>query len=226
VIRIEQNAAAQDVYVLKFSDNFTDVARTDNKNIRHLLPQGVPNNALYIDVANFNTYYWILKSELIQLINDGFVIVNFETGKYKPTFGATVSLPFKYRPKVDDLNVKITPDVTLGGFLGGRIRLSRTEAYYISLPVWTLGLTTLAINDNNNPSDPEMGDGLVLGITTSLGVIIELDDFQLGLLVGWDRAAGELGKNWIYNDKAWYSFSVGYTFVGANAGKPANTTVQ
>jgi hypothetical protein len=88
----------------------------------------------------------------------------------------------------------------------------------VTAPVLTLELSTLAINDNTinttTNSTTKNGDGLVLGITGSVGVVFQFDDFQVGLAAGMDRAAGELGKDWIYNNKGWVSFSIGFNFFG------------
>jgi len=58
------------------------------------------------------------------------------------------------------------------------------------------------------------GTTTVPAITIAAGVIFQFDSFQLGLLTGRDYASGELGDNWIYNTKQWYSFSLGFSFLG------------
>lgn len=195
-------------YIVKF------LTITDDVIIEANVELNLKGNSLFINSEDNNKYYWMRKDQLDKLIEDRFVTISYQTPNTRLTYGASLSLPFKYRPKTNDQNIKITPDITLGGYLGAKFRISDTQPFYLSVPVVTLGMTTLAINDNNNPSNPDKGDGLVLGITTSTGLVFQFDDFQFGLMVGVDRAAGELGRNWIYNDKAWYSFSIGYSFVG------------
>ena len=197
------------LHVVKFLDIIDDtiIVEVDVK-------LSLKGNVTYINSEDNGAYYWIRKDQFDKLLEDKFVTISYQIPNTQLTYGASLTLPFKYRTKTKGQNIKITPDITLGGFLGARHRISSTKPFYLSLPIVTLGMTTLAINDNNNPSDPDKGDGLVLGITASTGMVFEFDDFQFGLILGLDRAAGELGKDWIYNDKVWYSFSIGYTFLG------------
>lgn len=57
------------------------------------------------------------------------------------------------------------------------------------------------------------GNAQSMGITASTGVILELNDFQLGMMVGVDRATGDAGRGWVYNGKIWYAFGLGYSFL-------------
>jgi len=178
------------------------------------VPFDLTNSVIKINSGDNEKYFWISKEELNRLVADNYVEIKYETYKFKWDYGASVSIPFKYRTKTDDQNIKITPDLTLGGYLGLRTRINSNENFYFTLPL-TLGLTTLSVNDNTkNSNSTTDGDGLVLGITASTGIVFELNDFQFGLIAGIDRAGGELGKEWIYNDKVWYSFSIGYSFLG------------
>lgn len=170
----------------------------------------------FINSDDNEKYFWILKAELDSLKKNKFITLSYRTPNTHLTYGASVSLPFKLRTKTAGQNIKITPDITLGGYIGAKFRISQTKKYYLNAPVVTLGLTTLSINDGNNPSNTSKGDGLVMGITTSTGLIADFDGFQFGLMLGWDWAGGELGKNWIYNDRIWYSFSIGVTFLGTD----------
>ncbi|MES2478883.1 MAG: hypothetical protein V4561_07340 [Bacteroidota bacterium] len=177
------------------------------------------SSTTFINSDDNNKFYWIRKDELDNYMTNDFVKKSYRIPNLSPTYGANISLPFKLRPKTGGQNIKITPDLTLGGYLGARWRLSHKDPFYLSFPVVSLGLSTLTINDNNNSSTTNKGDGTVLGITGSWGAVFQLKDFQFGLIMGWDRAAGELGKDWIYNDKPWYSFSIGFSFLGNNADK-------
>ncbi|MCE7926311.1 MAG: hypothetical protein DYG98_24975 [Haliscomenobacteraceae bacterium CHB4] len=49
------------------------------------------------------------------------------------------------------------------------------------------------------------------GITWSTGFIFQFDKFNIGFLLGKDYASG-IGDQWIYQDKMWYSFAIGYSF--------------
>jgi hypothetical protein len=176
------------------------------------------NNYVNKTNASITNFYWIRKDELDKLVEDGFIRKRYELGKLFKYFnrhldyGANVSIPFKLRPKTNDNNMKITPSLTLGGYLGLKFRLNRYRPYYLHFPFVTLGLVNLDLNDNNTTNSN--GDGTVLGITYSGGCIFRFNDFQFGIITGADQASGELGKDWIYNKKMWVSFSVGFTFLG------------
>jgi hypothetical protein len=174
---------------------------------------------LYINSEDNNKYFWLRKDEFDNYMTENFITKSYKTFIPKITYGANISLPFKLRTSIDGENIRITPDITLGGYLGTKWRLSSTIPFYVNFPVVSLGLATLSINDNNNTSSTNKGDGTVLGITGSTGFVFQITDFEMGFMVGWDRASGELGKDWIYNGKAWYSFSIGYSFFGNNTDK-------
>ncbi len=93
------------------------------------------------------------------------------------------------------------------------------DIFYFSLtvPVVTLGISTMGIYANNTISDhPNSTDktphALVFRRTISMGLVLQYNQFQLGIITGWDKASGEVGRNWIFNDKTWYPFSIGFNF--------------
>jgi len=173
----------------------------------------------FVNSADNDKFFWIRKDELDNYVTDGFITKSYRIPNVTVAYGANISLPFKLRTETHGQNIKITPDLTLGGYIGVKWRLSRTKPFYVTTPIVTLGLSTLSINDNNNTANPNKGDGTVLGITGSTGLIFQLSDFQFGLMLGRDKAAGEIGKDWIYNNKTWYSFSIGFSFLGNNPEK-------
>lgn len=177
---------------------------------------------LYINIIDNDELFWIKSEELDNLLEEEFVLKRYYLHP-KFAYGASLSVPFKIRPETDDFNMKITPEITLGGYVGLKQRLSRFKDIYVYIPVVTLGVTTLGINENNiikeTGNNEEVQDGLVLGRTFSVGTIFEFKSFQIGLIGGFDKAGGEIGKDWVYNDKFWYSFSIGYSFFGKESGK-------
>ena len=129
-------------------------------------------------------------------------------------FGTSVSVPFKLRPHTPGRARRIATDVTLGGYAGVRGRLDHAKPYYVSA-VATAGLVLLPI-DGSSLKTPagEAANTSVSGFTWGAGLVFELDAVQLGAFYGRDYAAGDLGSQWIYNGKAWWSVSVGYKFFG------------
>jgi hypothetical protein len=47
-------------------------------------------------------------------------------------------------------------------------------------------------------------------ITYSIGVIFEVDKFQISSFFGIDTVSGEMGKNWIYRDRPWIGLGFGF----------------
>lgn len=130
---------------------------------------------------------------------------------YDFSFGI-LTVPFKLRPKIDSTSMNITTDITLGPYFGITKRLSSSKRFYLTVPA-TLGLSFINI-DNNNTSNVTFDEniGIVPGITWSTGLIFQLEDFNIGVVLGQDFASG-IGENWKYNGKLWYSFAIGYNFL-------------
>lgn len=215
-------------YVIQFlrikpeSDETVKVTITgkgENKTTTREVLSTLKGSSVFINSDDNDKYFWLRKDELDNYMADGFITKSYKTPNTNIAYGANISLPFKLRPETNGQNIKITPDLTLGGYLGIKWRISKTKPFYLTAPIVTLGLATLSINDNSNTATPSKGDGTVLGITGSTGLVFQLDDFQFGFMLGRDRAAGEIGKDWIYNNKTWYSFSIGYSFLGNNSDK-------
>jgi hypothetical protein len=129
-----------------------------------------------------------------------------------------ISVPFKLRPSQDSVNFNITTDITLGAYIGVKKRISRQGNNFIVIPA-TLGLSYINVGDNKTSIvNTENSSSLVPGWTWSTGIIFDLNGFNIGFVLGQDFASG-VGKDWIYNNKTWYSFSIGYSFLGNNTDK-------
>lgn len=160
-----------------------------------------------------------INNKLLAVPYDIFININKDTiydtswnkkRNYKITTGL-LTIPFKLRPKQNNKNFTMTTDVTIGPYVGLTKRISKRNPYYLTIPA-TLGLSFININDNtssNVQSDPNIG--VVPGYTWSTGLIIQLDKFDLGFVLGQDFAS-DVGNDWIYQGKTWYSFAIGYSF--------------
>jgi len=128
--------------------------------------------------------------------------------------GGQLTIPFKIRPKAEHGTFRLTTDVTLGAFVGLTKKLSETKEHYLTIPL-TAGLTFININDNNTSmefaatDDPETG--VVPGLSWSSGILLQLDQYNLGLIFGKDYAS-EVGDQWLYHRKMWWSFGLGFSF--------------
>lgn len=205
------------VDILNYPEKYTKGKKKDS-----IINYALKGDSTYINIDDNNKLFWIKVEEFNRLKEEKWIVKRYYMYP-KFAYGASFSIPFKIRPKTDKLNMKITPEITLGGYFGLKQRLSRYNDIYLYIPVISLGVTTLGINENNiikeTGNTEETQDGLVLGRTFSIGVIFEFKSFQIGLIGGLDKAGGEIGKDWVYNDKLWYSFSIGYSFFGKESGK-------
>lgn len=149
--------------------------------------------------------------EFMRVDRDTLYDINWKKKRnYKITTGL-LTIPFKLRPEQDDKNFTMTTDVTIGPYVGLTKRISKRNPYYLTLPA-TLGLSFININDNttsNVQSDPNIG--VVPGYTWSAGLILQLNKFDIGFVFGQDFAS-DVGDDWIYQGKTWYSFAIGYSF--------------
>ncbi|SMG07933.1 hypothetical protein SAMN05661096_00095 [Marivirga sericea] len=130
----------------------------------------------------------------------------------------TLLAPIKIRPE-EEINGETVPwelstDLTLGQYIGFRLPISKTNAYYLTVPTVTLGTSLLSINSSN--TNPETETSTTLGLTWSLGVLIDLNGFNIGMMLGRDYAPGSAGKDWIYNEKTWFSLGFGINLTSKN----------
>jgi len=169
-----------------------------------------------------NEYFWLKKDEFDNYTEENNLGINciYKSYKRKPflTYGANLSLPFKLRTKVNNKNVSIETDITLGGFAGLKWRWSPTMNIYSSVII-SGGLVSIPINNDNVSGSQNVEEGKIFGLYYSLGALLELSDFEFGFFWGFDRASGEIGKYWIYNNMPWLSFSIGYSFFGNTSEK-------
>ncbi|MBK8967881.1 MAG: hypothetical protein IPM36_14675 [Lewinellaceae bacterium] len=125
--------------------------------------------------------------------------------------GGQLTLPFKIRPKAETNSFRLTTDVTVGAFVGLTKRLSLQKEYRLIIPL-AAGLTFININDGNTSLDLALQEAEVVpGLTWSTGIILELDKYSLGLMFGKDYAS-EVGNQWNYHRKIWWSFGIGFAF--------------
>ena len=126
--------------------------------------------------------------------------------------GGQLTLPFKIRRTQEHSTFRLTTDVTLGGYVGYTRRLSEKREFYLTIPL-TAGLTFINLNDNNTTLDLSSSDTEVVpGLTWSVGVILQMDKYNMGLLFGKDYA-GNVGNQWEYHGKLWWSFGIGFVFL-------------
>ena len=128
--------------------------------------------------------------------------------------GGQLTIPFKIRPKAEHGTFRLTTDVTLGAFIGLTKKISEKKEHYLTIPM-TAGLTFININNNNTALEFSMADegetDVVPGLTWSSGLILQLEQYNVGLIFGKDYAS-EVGDQWLYHRKLWWSFGLGFSF--------------
>ncbi len=180
-----------------------DLYETDNR--RPSSEQYLNNRFLAIEVETFD------KLEKIDYYGVGFKNFFFTSG--------ILAIPFKVRFKIKDVPSNLTTDVSVGPYLGFTWRINHRRKYYITFPI-NLGLSIINLTTNgvaaydSTALTPPVKNTpqIVPGITASTGAILQLDDFTLGVAVGWDFAPGYV-KEFDYHAHTWLSFSIGHNFL-------------
>jgi hypothetical protein len=165
-------------------------------------------NDTFVNSDNDHITYFILQDDL----ND------FNRQKTLRLITGTMLAPIKIRPEVNVEGTvvpwELSTDIALGQYLGLRIPISKKNPFYITIPTFTLGTSLLSINRSN--TSPESESSTTLGLTWSTGVILDLNSFNIGFLIGRDYAPGVSGSDWIYNEKTWLSIGFGINFTSKN----------
>lgn len=157
-------------------------------------------------------------------IDQSLIEENTTTEYYKyanDVFSGLLTAPFKYRLKLGNAPESlIDGDFNIAPFLGWKWRVSSVRDFYIA-PFGFAGVTSLNYNSANNIKiiDSEILENGA-GLTYGMGLSFRFGNVSPGFIVGWDKGFGNLGSGFMYNDKAWISFSVNYDFF-----KPNKTSV-
>lgn len=192
-------------YMIK-DEGSTEVQSKDGASMECL-----KGNTYFINSAKDNNRYFLIEADT--LLSDS-SIRKFITPHTSFVYGANFSSPFKFRPAVGNINYIFSPEVDLGGYVGWKIPIEETQTTFLTF-AFSSGFSSIQINnqDINNPST-NPNNGTAWGVSESFGLILQTKDVQIGALWGHDLVSGEMGKNWLYNGMPWYSFSIGYSFVG------------
>lgn len=165
-------------------------------------------------IANINgKILCIAKEEFDKLEKKPLYSVSFKKLRNYQITAGQLTLPFKLRPKQGDTKFQMTTDVTVGAYGGIRKRISKYSPTYLTIP-FVLGLSFINVNENTttNTGTADLKSGITPGWTWATGLIIQTNRLTLGFVLGRDYASG-YAEDWIYHDKTWYSFGIGYSFL-------------
>lgn len=161
----------------------------------------------YISFDN-NDKYYIIK---VVDFEEPFVVKTYFRGFNNGalSLGALV-VPLKIRPKLESRPLDFTTDFTLGTTVGYKMRLTKFVPSYFSL-VGFFGVTTVNV-DSLSTKGYVTETTKYSALTPAFGTIFEINHFQIGLVIGCDIVGGKAGANWVYNQRLWWSFGIGYQF--------------
>lgn len=200
--------------VVNYIDGANVKQRTAKAGLKYRYIETVDEN-IYIKFLNIKALNDPFKDDdrIVNSSNDDisyFVDQDDLTEIHKKKNGSLVSgtllAPIKIRPKEETIPWELSTDITLGQYIGYRLPISKTNAYYL-IPALTLGTSLLSINSSN--TNPEGETSTTLGLTWSAGILLDLNGFNAGFMLGKDYAPGRAGKDWIYNEKTWFSLGFG-----------------
>lgn len=124
----------------------------------------------------------------------------------------TLFLPFKIRPGGQGALFSFNSDVSLGGTFGWNFRISHFKPYYLG-PFAYIGTSIINVDSSTTNGVVRQSDYQVGAITACLGVVLELDKFQIAAISGFDFIPGTIGQNWMYSNRPWFTIGFGYQFI-------------
>lgn len=128
-------------------------------------------------------------------------------------------LPIKMRLGGDGRPFDFSRDVTLGTVVGPRVRVGRTRDVHVA---WLVGAGVTAITltpENTNSKVTAATDRAA--VTLTVGMMLEAERFQIGLMYGADRISNPNQSDWRYQGKPWLSLGLGYTLLSSAPQTPA-----
>ena len=128
-------------------------------------------------------------------------------------------LPIKMRLGGSKRPFDFSRDVTIGTVMGVRWRTSPTREAYLSL-LGGAGISAVTLNaENTGGKVAESTDRAA--VTLAAGLMVEINRFQFGLMMGTDRISNPNQSDWVYHGKRWLSIGLGYSLLNAPAEAPA-----
>lgn len=173
------------------------------------------NDPAWLSVADNSRYYAIRWSEL-----------QTRAQPYAKNSSATlgsVAVPLKFRfGNGRERAFDFSKDVAIGTSFGYRQGLSVFQPRYINY-LLNIGVSSVTA-DPFTTSNAVRTNTDVAAFTPAIGLLLELNDVQIGLFSGMDYVAKELGRNWIHQGRPWLSFGIGYRLLTWNSSSSSRGT--
>ncbi len=206
--------------------------QTENQALENLKDLKWLENAKYHVIATTSGGATTAYVEKYQ--NDGDYFFKLENRQYislryqSIEIGA-LTVPFKFRPGyyVSDKNIRVnsqfTADINIGTYIGytvGKLKYTYTKnvdsaprkKQFSTGPFFTFSRVEIDSLSTITASKP-LRDGIKKGIATfspGWGFMGSIYDIRVGFFIGTDVAMSSLGRKWIYNNRPWFGFGVGY----------------
>lgn len=171
--------------------------------------------------SDLGRYYWIKEDDM----DDKLLTPEYK--KYqRSVFGSVITAPFKGRLKLGNAKGDfIDGSFNLGSTLGYRFTVDDKGISYYA-PFIFGQVTTLNFTSANNSSIKDLNTTLSgSGYSYGAGILFKFAGVTPGFIFGFDHAFGDNGATFIYQDKAWISFSLNFDF-GSKKGSDNNKSKE
>lgn len=132
----------------------------------------------------------------------------------------TMLLPIKIRrpTKFNDIKYRrqFSTDISVGPYIGYRFKL-RGNNYKTHTTIGLFAGPTLidyvsSTSQSGSPLNGVNPDNM-FAFTSGLGLVHEIEGFQVGVVYGADWVSGNRVDEWPYDGKGWFSLAIGYNFL-------------
>jgi hypothetical protein len=183
------------------------------------------NNPLYVNstdtAANF--YFQISKRTLLSepISYKSIPYVNYEVG--------AITIPFKYwfKNNAKEIQNNTSTEINAGVYVGRK--WGRKRFYYDSSINHESASFILAAfggpskieltKEMTRDSSEFRGNSNELALSLGSGAMYSYRDFNIGLFGGWDLPMSTAGRNWMYANRFWFGFGIGFSLKMFNGGK-------
>ena len=112
-----------------------------------------------------------------------------------------------------------TKDISVGTTFGIKYSINQTKQTAIDAVIG-VGISTLTI-DSTSSKGKTISNVDLLAFTSSLGLVFEFGNAQIGIFSGFDFISNtnQSKYSWIYKNKPWVSFGLGYSIFSFNIKK-------
>ncbi len=136
----------------------------------------------------------------------------------------TMLLPIKIRRPVDHNGVRyerqFSTDISIGPYIGYRFKFKRDNYKTFTTIGLFAGPTLInyvsTVDQTGSPTNGANPDNM-FAFTYGLGLVHEINGFQIGAVYGTDKVSGKRVEEWPYDGKGWFSVAIGYNFLAGRA---------